>query len=139
MNLSTNNVLVHQVNQTTRLIIADSGGSQCSELDFNAGAAPGTPFRPPRWSDVVLPTVDVFGLGVLMYIIATGHYPFHQGPTPQGEERYAYEDPTQARFELGEFSDLSDVQLGGIIAECCLRGQFETAADVVKALEAEMR
>jgi serine/threonine protein kinase len=139
LNLSTNNVLVHQVNKTPRLIIADFGGSRCGELGLDGGVAPDTPFRPPRWSDVILPTVDVFSLGVLMYIIATGHYPFHEGPTPQGEERYAYEDRTQARFELGEFPDLSDVQFGEIIAGCCIKRHFETAADVLKALEAEMQ
>jgi serine/threonine protein kinase len=138
-NLSTTNVLVHQAGQTTRLILADFGGSQCRELNLNGGLVPDTPFRAPQSTEFDSPKMDVFSLGVMMYIIATGHYPFHQGPAPQGEERYAYEHRVQEQLDQGEFPDLSDVQFGEIIAGCCLEGQFATAGEVLKALEAEMR
>jgi serine/threonine protein kinase len=139
-NLSTTNVLLHRVGQTTRLIVADFGGSQCRELNLSGGLLPDTPFLAPLLTqqEFDLPKLDVFSLGVLIYIIVTGHFPFHQGPSPQGEERWAYNDRVQERLDQGEFPDLSDVQFRDIIEGCCLERRFENAGEVLKAL-AEMR
>jgi serine/threonine protein kinase len=140
-NLSTTNVLVHRVGQTPRLVVADFGGSHCQELNLCGGLLPDTPFFAPLLTqqEFDLPKLDVFSLGVLMYIIVTGHFPFHQGPAPQGGERLVYNDLVQLRMDQGEFPDLSDLQFRDIIEGCCLERRFEDAGEVLNALEAELR
>jgi len=138
-NLSTRNVLVHQTGETTDLILADFGGSRCLELDLNGMLIPDQPFLDPQLSEFTSPKVDVFSLGIIIYIIMTGYYPFHQGPAPQNQERWTYSDRVRTLFKQGHFPDLSSVLFGGVIARCCCERRFETAKDVVVALEAEMQ
>jgi serine/threonine protein kinase len=134
-NVCPNNVLVHKGS----LILADFGGSRCRELDLDGQLLPDPPFFDPRLTDFHTPKVDVFSLGVLLYIINTGWYPFHQGPVPQGVERFVYEDYVQALFEQGKFPDLLGVQFGDVISGCCVKRRFSTAEEVAAALKAEMR
>jgi len=138
-NLSTTNVLVHQTGQTTDLILADFGGSRCLELDLDGMLIPDEPFLDPLLSEFSSPKVDVFSLGIVIYVIMTSHYPFHQGPPPQNMERFAYGDRVRTLFKQGKFPDLSGVPFGGVIAGCCCERRFETAEEVVVALEAEMK
>ena len=136
-NLSTTNVLVHQVAQTPDLFLADFGGSRCVGLDLDGGLLPDDPFSDPCLTDHESPKVDLFSLGIVIYVIMTGCYPFHSGPAPQNEERFAYGDRVRALFEQGQFPNLADVPLGNIIAGCCCKRRFETGQEVVRALEAE--
>jgi serine/threonine protein kinase len=139
-NISTTNVLVHRTGETTDLILADFGGSRCLELKLDGLLIPDDPFFDPRlkMSEWKLPKLDVFSLGILIYIIMTGHYPFHQGPAPQDEERFVYGDRVRKLFNKGEFPDLSGLPFGEVIAGCCCERRFTTAKEVVQALEAEI-
>ncbi|KAF2241481.1 kinase-like protein [Trematosphaeria pertusa] len=137
-NLSTTNVLVHQIGQSLDLLLADFGGSRCVELNLYGGLLPDDPFSDPCLTDYESPKVDVFSLGVIIYVIMTGHYPFYNGPAPQNAERFVYGEHVRALFEQGHFPNLSEVTFGGIIAGCCCERRFETAKEVVVALEVEM-
>jgi serine/threonine protein kinase len=37
------------------------------------------------------PRLDVWALGIVIYIIMEGHYPFHEGPASMGEAKERYE------------------------------------------------
>jgi serine/threonine protein kinase len=137
-NLSTTNVLVHQTGQTTNLLLADFGGSRCRDLDLDGGMLPDPPFFDSK-SDFKTKRLDVFSLGILLYIINTGQYPFHTGPAPQDEERFQYGCRVQKLFDDGKFPDLLGVQFGGVILGCCVKRQYATAGEVVEALKAEMQ
>jgi len=136
-NLGTTNVLVHQTS-TTDLILADFGGSRCSELELDGGLIPDDPCFDPHLTDFTSPKVDLFSLGIVIYIIVTGHYPFYQSPAPQNEERFVYGARVRKLFDQGKFPDLSSVRFGGVVAGCCYERRFETAKEVVVALEAEI-
>jgi serine/threonine protein kinase len=127
LNLSTTNVLVHRV--------TGFGGSQCQELNSCGGLLPDTPFLAPLLTqqEFDLPKLEVFSLGVLMYIIVTGHFPFYQVPAPQVEERRACMVRVQERLDQGDFPDLSDLQFRDIIVGCCLERRFVDAGEELKA------
>lgn len=136
-NLSTTNVLVCQAGETTDLILADF--SRCVELDLDGDLAPDDPFLDPQLTEFKSPKADVFSLGILIYIIMTSHYPFHEGLGPPASERFLYGDRVRELFDHGEFPDLSSVPFGDVIAGCCCERRFETAKEVVEALELEMQ
>jgi len=136
MNLSTTNVLLHQTGLTIDAILADFGGSRCLDLELSGNLIPDGPYLDPHLTEFNLPKVDVFSLGVIIYIIMTGHYPFHERPAPEHEEMYRYGDRVQKLYREGKFPDLSNVPFGDIIAGCCCERRFETAEEVVVALEA---
>lgn len=140
-NLSTTNVLVHRTGETTDLILADFGGSRCLELELDGLLLPDDPFFDPQLkpSEFEFPKLDVFSLGILIYIILTGHYPFHQGPAPQDEDRFVYGDRVRELYKKGEFPDLSGLPFGEVIAGCCCERRFRTAKEVDEAIEEEMR
>lgn len=133
-NLSTANVLVHQGD----IVLADFGGSRCRELGLDGQLIPNEPYFDPNFTDFESPKVDVFGLGIILYIINTGHYPFHACPAPENEERLEYEARVRVLFEQGEFPDLAGVRFKDVIAGCCCERRFATAKEVVAAIKAEM-
>lgn len=137
-NLSTTNVLVHQVGQTTNILLADFGGSKCQELGIDGGLLPDHPFFDSK-ADINSKRLDVFSLGILLYIINTGQYPFHEGPAPQNEERFSYGLRTQALYNDGKFPDLLGVRFGEVISGCCVERRFATAGEVAAALKAEIQ
>jgi serine/threonine protein kinase len=136
-NISTTNVLLHQEDNSIDLLLADFGGSRCSDLDLDGGLAPDDPFFDPH-SDVNTEKIDVFSLGVLLYVINTSQYPFHEGPAPQGEERFEYGHRVLKLYKEGKFPDLRGVQFEEVIAGCCVKRHFETAEGVFLALKAEL-
>ncbi|KAH8723059.1 kinase-like domain-containing protein [Phaeosphaeriaceae sp. PMI808] len=81
-NLSTKNVLVHQAGQSTDLILADFGGSKCRDLGLDGHLLPDEPFFDLTLTDFASPKLDIFSLGIIIYIINTGRYPFHTRPGP---------------------------------------------------------
>jgi serine/threonine protein kinase len=134
-NISLNNVLIHKGG----LILADFGGSRCRQLDLDGHLLPDPPFFDPHLTDFDTPKVDVFSLGILLYIINTGQYPFHQGLAPQDQKRFEYENYVEALLQQNKFPSLSGVQFKDVIAGCCCERRFESAEEVVVALKAEMR
>jgi serine/threonine protein kinase len=140
-NLSTTNVLVHDTGETLDLLLADFGGSRCLELNLDGNLLPDHAYLDPQATveDFRLPKLDVFSLGVVLYIIMTGHYPFYQSPAPQDQESSTYGDRVRALYREGKFPSLSGIQFGDVIAGCCCERRFETAREVVLALEAEMQ
>ncbi|KAF2785534.1 hypothetical protein K505DRAFT_291128 [Melanomma pulvis-pyrius CBS 109.77] len=68
---------------------------------------------PPRWAS---PRLDMFGLGMIIYIINTGQYPFRTRPAPAIDERLAHEDFAYAQLEQDRFPRLSGVCFGDVIA-----------------------
>jgi len=159
--IGTSNILVHQTGESTDLVLADFGGSTCLELDLSGHGIPGNAFLDPKLAasaDFKTPKLDIFSLGVVIYIIMTGHYPFYQGPMPEHDARLLWmQDKSvrdrytrllweqeesarvQANFDEGKFPDISGVLFQGVIAGCCRERRFETAEDVVVALKAEMQ
>jgi serine/threonine protein kinase len=139
-NLSTTNVLVHRAGAVPELLLADFGGSRCEALDVFGELLPDDPFSDPWLTDDQLksPRLDLYSLGIVIYIIMTGYQPFHDGPAPQGEERLDYMDRVRKLYEQGQFPDLVDVPFAGIIQGCCIERRFNTAKEVVAAIEAEM-
>lgn len=139
-NLSTTNVLVHRAGTVPELLLADFGGSRCEALDVFGELLPDDPFSDPWLKDDQLksPKLDLYGLGIIIYIIVTGHQPFHDSPAPQGEERLDYMGRVRKLFEQGQFPDLADVPFASIIRGCCIERRFNTAKEVVLAIELEM-
>lgn len=137
-NLSTTNVLLHRENQAIDVILADFGGSRWLELDVVGNLMPDDPYLDPQLTEFSSPRVDVFSLGIIIYIIITGCYPFHGRPAPENEEIYEYGERVQNLYREGQFPDLSNVAFGNVIAGCCCERRFETAKDVVVALEKEL-
>jgi serine/threonine protein kinase len=135
MNLSTANVLLHQADQTIDAILADFGGSRCLTSGLNGHLLPDDPFFDPHITNFNSPKVDVFSLGVVIYIIMTGHYPFHGRPAPENEDTYTYGERVLELYRDRKFPDLSSVPFGEVIAGCCCERRFETAKEVVVALE----
>jgi serine/threonine protein kinase len=135
-NLSTTNVLVHQTEQIPDLVLADFGGSKCRTLGLNGHLLPDTPYFDSQLTDFTTPKVDVFSLGVVIYVIVTGQYPFQEA---QELQDLAYGNRVEALYKEGKFPNLSGVLFGGVIAGCCCERRFETAKEVVVALEAEMQ
>jgi hypothetical protein len=105
---------------------------------WTAAWAPDDPFSDPCLFDYKSPKVDVFSLDIVIYVIMTGHYHFCNVPAPCGEERFVCGDRVRALFEKGEFLELSGVELGHVIARCCQERSFDTAKEVVEAIEMEM-
>jgi pentatricopeptide repeat protein len=138
MNLSTTNVLLHQTDQTIDAILADLGASSCPVLELSGALIPDDPYLDPqlKLTDFDLPKVDVFSLGVIIYIIMTGHYPFEERSAPANEEMYVYGARVQKLYKNGKFPDLSCVLFGDVIAGCCCERRFQTAKEVVEAMEA---
>lgn len=114
-NISTTNILVHQTNQTPDLVLADFGGSKCLELGLNGHLLPDDPYFDSQLTEFTSPKVDIFSLGVVIYIIMTGQYPFQ---TALEYRDFAYGDRVKALYKEGKFPDLSCVQFGGVIAGC---------------------
>jgi serine/threonine protein kinase len=132
-NVSTTNYLLHRTEQAAPDVLL---GARCAELGLDGGLLPDDPFGDPHVADFESPKLDVFGLGVVINIIVTGHYPFHTGIAPQNEERFVYGDRVRALYEQGQFPSLTDVTFGDTIAGCCCERRFRTAREVVAALNA---
>jgi serine/threonine protein kinase len=137
-NLSTTNVLLHKGDHAINVVLADFGASQWLELNIFGDLVPDDPYRDPYLKEFGSPRVDVFSLGITIYIIMTGHYPFHGRPAPENDDMFEYGKRVQNLYREGRFPDLSNVPFGNTIAGCCCERRFETAKDVVVALEKEL-
>lgn len=131
-------MLVNRASGTTDLILPDLGGSSCLELDLDGMLLPDDPFFDPQLTEFKSLKVDLFSLGVFIYIIMTDHYPFHLGPAPQHEEKFTYGDCVRKLFAQGKFPDLSGVPFAGVITGCCCERRSDSAKDVVAAIKVEM-
>jgi serine/threonine protein kinase len=138
-NLSMQNVLVHQrtPGQPPDILLADFGGSKCTELGVNGHLLPDDPFMDhtlPRDGPFDSPNIDVYSLGMLFYVIDTGHLPFHEGPAPEGRDWWAYEDRLRELSAEGIFPDLEGVRFRRVIEGCCCERRFGNGKEVLKAL-----
>jgi serine/threonine protein kinase len=147
--IGTSNILVHQTGESIDLVLADFGGSTCLELNMSGHVIPGDAFLDPELAEAAGPEaqtlkLDIFSLGVVIYIIVTGHYPFSQGPAAQHDDcarLVALQEESaraQTLFKEGKFPNLSGVLFEDVIAGCCCERRFETAQEVVVALKADM-
>lgn len=88
---------MQQAGESLNLLLANFGGSRCLELDLvhlDGNLIPDYAYLYPQVmaADFQSSKLDVFSLGIVLYIIAAGHYPFCPSPTPQDEERFANGD-----------------------------------------------
>ncbi|KAF2015097.1 hypothetical protein BU24DRAFT_493560 [Aaosphaeria arxii CBS 175.79] len=120
------------------VLLADFGGSRCLELSLDGHLLPDFPFSHPQVVDDTSPVLDLFSLGVLMYIIMTGHFPFHTGASPRNEEFWTYQEYVEQKYLNDEFPDLEGIMFGDVIEGCCRERRFRTADEVVEAMKAEM-
>ncbi|KAF2021916.1 kinase-like protein [Aaosphaeria arxii CBS 175.79] len=134
-NLSTDNILPHKTQKSTDIVLADFGSSRCEELGFPGDLIPDPPFLDPQ-SDFASPRVDVFSLGIVLYIIATGNYPFHTRPAPDVWNLDTYQQSVEDKFRQGIFPPLDNVLFGEVIAGCCREHCFESGKEVLAALGA---
>jgi serine/threonine protein kinase len=139
-NLSTTNILVHRAGAVPELLLTYFGGSRYEALDVFGELLPDDPFSDPWLTDDQLksPKLDLYSLGIFIYISMTGHQPFHDSPAPQDEERLDYMDRVRKLYEQGQFPDLVDLPFAGIIQGCCVERRFDTAKEVIVAIEVEM-
>ena len=111
----------------------------CRDLALDGGNLPDDPFSDPTMADNdETPRRDVFSLGIVIYIIMTGHYPFQEGPAPVGDAHWPYEESVRQRFKEGEFPDLTNVRFGQVIKGCCCTRDYPSGVEVLAAIWAEM-
>lgn len=89
--------------------------------------------KPTRYD---LPKLDVFILGVLIYVICTGRLPFHEGRAPVNDEMMIYSNKVHKLYTKGKFPDLDGVLFKDLIEGCCSERRFKDASEVVAALKA---
>ncbi|KAH8728422.1 hypothetical protein GQ44DRAFT_47167 [Phaeosphaeriaceae sp. PMI808] len=78
----------------------------CEALDVFGELLPDDPFSDP-WltgDQPKSPKLDIYSLGIITYIIMTGHQPFHDGLAPEGEERLNYMDRVRKNLRRGAIS-----------------------------------
>ncbi len=82
---------------------------------------------------------DIFGLGLILYELATGRHPFHRPDAPEFQTIRAtqYAEPTRLR----EINPLLPVELESVILRCLEKqpsARFASAADLREALKTIM-
>jgi serine/threonine protein kinase len=115
------------------LCLCDFGGSV--HKDINGNRLPDAGFRDPRdTSDDITPSMDIFALGSVMYVIMTGYYPHGSSkPLVTWEERETYEDMVNEKFSRSQFPDVENISIGGII-QGCWTGRLASATEVLTEL-----
>jgi serine/threonine protein kinase len=98
--------------------ICDFGGSVCGELD--GGGLPDYGFFDPREEDIftVTESMEVFGLGSIMYSIMTGHRPHGPSIFKTTDEIIAYGEKFGCLIRSGIFPDTTNIKGGDIIHDC---------------------
>ncbi|RDA85455.1 hypothetical protein CP532_1020 [Ophiocordyceps camponoti-leonardi (nom. inval.)] len=117
------------------LWLCDFGGAGCKELGLPAKTLPDAGFFDPNLPWVPSPTMDIFGLGSVLYTILTGHWPF-RGPggrfsTPTEMEEY--ESMVDGHFARGVFPETAELWGGNIIHDCWSH-KFLTMEEVMTEL-----
>ncbi|RDA94638.1 hypothetical protein CP533_2495 [Ophiocordyceps camponoti-saundersi (nom. inval.)] len=138
--LRPRNVLVHENSKgSLDLMLCDFGGSTCDELGLDGGCLPDGPFYHPVFGLESSPALDIFGLGSLFYTILTGRWPYRSmpGPVESVEDKLRYEKEVAEALNQGKYPDLTGMVGENVISACWMR-QYETAAEVVRAMEREM-
>ncbi|HEX5063615.1 MAG TPA: serine/threonine-protein kinase [Kofleriaceae bacterium] len=120
-----------------RVKIIDFGIAKCAEADEDVrtatGIVLGTPtyMAPEQWDQVVDPRADIYSLGVMIYVMATGELPF-SGTTDELLAEHAYCAPPRA-VDIGGVSSW----LSSIIERCLAKRpseRFPTMAALATAL-----
>jgi len=114
--------------------ICDFGGATCGELD--GGGLPDFGFFDPRDEDVftVTKSMEIFGLGSIMYSIMTGgHRPHGPAEFTSSDEMVSYGDKFECLLRQGIFPDTKDMIAGGLILDCW-KGKFTSAEEVLQRL-----
>ncbi|KAL9101971.1 MAG: hypothetical protein Q9163_002829 [Psora crenata] len=140
--LRPENYLVHDtrpanLETSLDLWLCDFGGSMCTELGLDGGHLPDDPFFDPRAPWVSTPATDIFSLGSIFYTILTGFWPYRSTPPPITEEKLTYMEEVNKLFAESKFPNVSKLAGGNVIMGCW-ENQYETAEDVLRAIQAEM-
>jgi hypothetical protein len=90
-----------------------------------------------KWEST--PATDIFSLGSIFYTVQPGYWPFRDSPPRWSsvEEKQSYEAQVDGWFKLGCFPSVSHVIGGGVIMRCW-EHRFNTAEEVLEAVQAEM-
>jgi serine/threonine protein kinase len=101
--------------------ICDFGGSVCGKLD--GGGLPDYGFFDPREEDIytVTESMEVFGLGSIMYSITTGHRPHGPSVFHSPDQQIAYGEEFERLLRSGILPDTSNIDGGDIIRYCWMR------------------
>lgn len=112
------------------LALCDFGGSRFGEL--SGKGLPDFGFFDPNDKGPPSEAMDIFGLGSLMYMIMTGHFP--HGSLVQN--RADYDVVVNQLFSERHFPDVEHINNSQSIRGCW-EGRFTTAIDVLYSLERE--
>lgn len=136
--LRPGNILVHETVPGARdVLLADFGGSLCTDLGVDGQSLPDGPFYSPVFENKSSTLLDLFGMGSVFYTVLTGKWPYKDTPGrfDDLDERLHWEDHfVYPRFKRGEFPSVEDLPVGEVILKCWRR-EFATVKDALTVLD----
>lgn len=131
--LRADNFLVHD----SKVLLCDFATSSCEGIGLEGLGFPRFGFCNPlrRWESST--TVDVFGLGSVLYITMTGYWPFRTSRERMFtmEELDEYEQISNTQFSEKQFPHVSDAHWDEVIQKCWT-GAFSNGQEVAEFIKA---
>lgn len=119
------------------LLLCDFGGAVCEELGVDGKQLPNELFYHPTQAFEATKKLDIFGLASTLYTILTGYWPYRTRVFfGEGDEYFDYVDRVTILFSQGRYPEVDELWGGDIILGCW-RKDFETAEQVLAALDAQ--